>query len=27
VPSDSFWRPALAGWLIIALFFGGLGTW
>ncbi len=25
--SDSSWRPALAGWLIIALFFGGLGTW
>ncbi|HUA55629.1 MAG TPA: HlyD family type I secretion periplasmic adaptor subunit [Candidatus Sulfotelmatobacter sp.] len=26
-PSDSIWRPALAGWLIIALFFGGLGGW
>jgi HlyD family type I secretion membrane fusion protein len=26
-PSDSFWRPALAGSLSIALFFGGLGTW
>jgi HlyD family type I secretion membrane fusion protein len=26
-PSDSAWRPALAGWLIIALFFGGLGIW
>jgi HlyD family type I secretion membrane fusion protein len=26
-PSDSPWRPALAGWLIIAVFFGGLGTW
>jgi epimerase transport system membrane fusion protein len=26
-PSDSSWRPALAGWLIIALFFGGLGGW
>ncbi len=25
--SDSSWRPALAGWLIIGLFFGGLGTW
>jgi membrane fusion protein, epimerase transport system len=25
--SDSAWRPALAGWLIIALFFGGLGYW
>ncbi len=24
---DSAWRPALAGWLMIALFFGGLGTW
>lgn len=24
---DSAWRPALAGWLIIALFFGGLGGW
>jgi epimerase transport system membrane fusion protein len=26
-PSDSAWRPALAGWLIIAAFFGGLGVW
>jgi HlyD family type I secretion membrane fusion protein len=26
-PSDSAWRPAFAGWLIIALFFGGLGIW
>src|SRR5215467_14874831 len=26
-PSDSCWRSALAGWLIIALFFGGLGSW
>ena len=25
--SDSSWRPALAGWLIIVLFFGGLGFW
>ncbi len=25
--SDSAWRPALAGWLIIGLFFGGLGSW
>ena len=25
--SDSAWRPALAGWFIIALFFGGLGSW
>ena len=25
--SDSSWRPALGGWLIIALFFGGLGAW
>ena len=25
--SDSSWRPALAGWLIIAAFFGGMGTW
>lgn len=24
---DSAWRSALAGWLIIALFFGGLGSW
>jgi epimerase transport system membrane fusion protein len=27
VLSDSCWRPALVGWLIIALFFGGLGLW
>jgi HlyD family type I secretion membrane fusion protein len=26
-PSDSAWRPALAGWLIIAAFFGGFGAW
>ena len=26
-PSDSSWRPALAGWLIIAAFFGGFGVW
>jgi HlyD family type I secretion membrane fusion protein len=26
-PSDSSWRPALAGWLIIAAFFGGFGAW
>ena len=26
-PSDSSRRPAFAGWLIIALFFGGLGIW
>lgn len=26
-PSDSSWRPALVGWLIIAFFFGGLGYW
>src|SRR5215831_2659639 len=26
-PSDSYWRAALCGWLIIALFFGGLGSW
>jgi HlyD family type I secretion membrane fusion protein len=26
-PSDSIGRVALAGWLIIALFFGGLGAW
>jgi HlyD family type I secretion membrane fusion protein len=25
--SDRSWRPALAGWLIIAVFFGGLGVW
>ncbi len=26
-PSDSMARVALAGWLIIALFFGGIGAW
>ncbi|WMT72028.1 HlyD family type I secretion periplasmic adaptor subunit [Bradyrhizobium sp. Ash2021] len=26
-PSDSINRVALAGWLIIAIFFGGIGTW
>lgn len=26
-PSDSSFRPAFAGWLIIAAFFGGLGIW
>src|SRR5712671_3624729 len=26
-PSDSIWHVALAGWLIIALFFGGIGSW
>ena len=26
-PSDSSRRPAFAGWLIIALFLGGLGIW
>ena len=26
-PNDSIKRVAFAGWLIIALFFGGLGTW
>jgi HlyD family type I secretion membrane fusion protein len=26
-PSDSIGRVALAGWLIIALFFGGVGAW
>jgi HlyD family type I secretion membrane fusion protein len=26
-PSDSIARVALAGWLIIALFFGGVGAW
>jgi HlyD family type I secretion membrane fusion protein len=26
-PSDSIKRVAFAGWLIIAIFFGGLGTW
>ncbi|HYX02631.1 MAG TPA: HlyD family type I secretion periplasmic adaptor subunit [Reyranella sp.] len=26
-PSDSYWRAALCGWLIIALFFGGFGAW
>src|SRR6266699_2793946 len=27
VPSDSIRRVALAGWLIIAIFFGGIGSW
>ena len=26
-PSDSIKRVALAGWLIIAIFFGGIGFW
>jgi membrane fusion protein, type I secretion system len=26
-PNDSIRRVALTGWLIIAIFFGGLGTW
>jgi len=26
-PSDSIKRVALAGWLIIAVFFGGIGAW
>src|SRR6476661_6838130 len=26
-PSDSIKHVALAGWLIIALFFGGIGSW
>jgi HlyD family type I secretion membrane fusion protein len=26
-PSDSIRRVALAGWLIIAVFFGGIGAW
>jgi HlyD family type I secretion membrane fusion protein len=26
-PSDSIWRSSLAGWAIIALFFGGFGYW
>ena len=26
-PNDSIRRIALMGWLIIAAFFGGLGTW
>src|SRR6266566_2977331 len=26
-PSDSIKRVALAGWLIIAVFFGGIGSW
>src|SRR3954464_3146116 len=26
-PNDSIGRIALVGWLIIAAFFGGLGTW
>jgi HlyD family type I secretion membrane fusion protein len=27
VPSDSIKRVALAGWLIVAIFFGGIGSW
>src|SRR6266849_3351150 len=26
-PSDSIRRVALAGWVIIAIFFGGIGSW
>lgn len=26
-PSDSIFSVALAGWIIIAVFFGGIGTW
>src|SRR6266513_1570637 len=26
-PSDSIKHVALAGWLIIGIFFGGIGTW
>jgi HlyD family type I secretion membrane fusion protein len=26
-PGESTFRPALLGWLIIALFFGGFGSW
>src|SRR5437868_14744788 len=26
-PSDSIKHVALAGWIIIALFFGGIGSW
>src|SRR3954467_10266685 len=26
-PSDSIKQVALAGWLIIAVFFGGIGAW
>lgn len=26
-PSDSIGRVSLAGWLIIAIFFGGIGSW
>ncbi len=26
-PTDSMWRPSLAGWLMLLLFFGGLGFW
>src|SRR5947207_5335011 len=26
-PSDSIKRVALAGWIIIAVFFGGIGSW
>ncbi|RXT36361.1 secretion protein HylD [Bradyrhizobium betae] len=27
LPNDSIRRVAVAGWLIIAIFFGGIGTW
>jgi multidrug efflux pump subunit AcrA (membrane-fusion protein) len=27
VPSDSIKHVALAGWIIIGLFFGGIGSW
>src|SRR5882757_8891208 len=27
VLNDSIGRVALAGWLIVAVFFGGIGTW
>jgi HlyD family type I secretion membrane fusion protein len=27
IPGDSSWRAAVAGWLIIIVFFGGFGTW
>jgi HlyD family type I secretion membrane fusion protein len=26
-PGDAMWRSAAAGWLIVLLFFGGLGGW
>src|SRR3954453_21828922 len=26
-PSDSIRHVALAGWIIIAIFFGGIGSW